>query len=67
MPEEKYIIQTNEIDCECDICGRGWYRPTGEVDPLYPYKFLHRCTVCGTEIMVEGHTYPYTVTERTIK
>ena len=31
MAEEKYKVQTYEIDFKCDICGKGWYRPTGEI------------------------------------
>lgn len=64
MPEIKYRVHTNEIDCECDLCGKGWYRPTGEVYPTFPAQYPHKCTVCGAEMVVTGHTYPYIVTER---
>lgn len=64
MAEEKYKVQTYEIDFSCDVCGKGWYRPTGEVYPTYPAKYPHKCNACGAEMVVVGHTYPYTVVEK---
>ena len=67
MAEEKHKVNTYEIDFKCDVCGRGWYRPTGEVYPTYPLKFLHKCNFCGAEMIVEEYTYPYTVTEQVLE
>ena len=67
MAEEKYVVNTYEIDFKCDVCGSGWYRPTGEVYPTYPMKFPHRCNYCGAEMIVEEHTYPYTITVKEIE
>lgn len=64
MAEIKYKVQTYEIDFKCDVCGKGWYRSTGEVYTTYPAQYPHKCTVCGAEMVVTGHTYPYVVTER---
>ena len=67
MAEEKYKVQVYEIDFKCDVCGKGWYRQTGEVYPIDPLQFPHKCNFCGAEMVVSGHTYPYTVTERVIE
>lgn len=64
MPIEKHEVKIYEIDFRCDVCGKGYYRPTGVVFPTYPTKYLHKCTVCGAELVVTGHTYPYTEQER---
>ena len=66
MALEKDRVQTYEMDFKCDICGKGWCRPTGEVLLTYPMKFPHKCNFCGAEMIVEKHTYPYTVTEKAI-
>ena len=50
---------TYEIDFKCDICGSGYYRPIGIILPTYEY--IHRCTVCGAEMVVAAKKYPYTV------
>ena len=67
MAEEKYKVQTYEIDYKCDVCGKGWYRPTGEVYPTYPLQFPHKCNFCGAEMIVREHTYPYTITEKIVE
>ena len=64
MAEVKHKVQTYQIDFKCDVCGKGWHRPTGEIYPTYPVQYMHKCSFCGAEMIVEGHTYPYTVTER---
>ena len=64
MGEVKYIVQTYMNDFKCDICGKGWYRPTGKVHPTYPAQWPHKCTVCGAEMVVTGHTYPYVSYEK---
>ena len=63
MAEEKYKVNAYEVDCRCDVCGKGWYRPTGEVYPTFPPQYPHKCTLCGMGIVVTGHTYPYVVRE----
>ena len=63
MAIEKREVKTFKIDCKCDVCGKGYFRPTGAVYPTHPMKYPHKCTVCGAETIVIEHTYPYTVTE----
>ena len=65
--EEKYKVQTYEIDYKCDVCGKGRYRPTGIVLTSFPIQYPHRCNFCGAEMNVREHTYPYTVVEKVIK
>ena len=67
MAEEKYKVQTYEIDFKCDVCGKGWYRPTGKVYPTYPIQYHHKCNFCGAEMTINDHVYPYTVTEKVLK
>ena len=64
MAEEKYKVNTYEIDYKCDVCGEGYMRPTGEVLLAFPTQYPHRCNKCGTEMNMMGRIYPYTVTER---
>ena len=64
MAIEKYEVETYEIDFKCDICGKGYYRPTGEIFPTNPCKYTHKCVHCGAEMIVMGHTYPHIITER---
>lgn len=66
MAEERYKVKTYEIDFRCDICKKGYMRPTGEVIATYPMQYPHKCTFCGAEMTISGHNYPYTVTERVI-
>ena len=61
MAEIAYRVKTYEVDFKCDVCGKGFYRPTGII--IYPMQYPHKCTVCGSEIVVTGRTYPYTKTE----
>ena len=62
--EEKYKVNTYEIDYKCDVCGEGYMRPLGTVLLSNPAQYPHRCNKCGAEMNVRGHTYPYTVTKR---
>lgn len=64
MAEERYRVNVYEIDFKCDVCGKGWYRPTGDVFPTYPMKFPHKCNGCGAEMVVIGRAYPYTIMEK---
>lgn len=64
MAEEKYKVNTYEIDFKCDVCGKGYMRPTGRVYPTYPMQYSHRCNFCGAEMESYEHAYPYTVTEK---
>lgn len=64
MPEVKHEVKTYKVDYKCDVCGRGWYRPTGTVYPTYPAQYIHKCSACGAEITVYGKKYPYTLTEK---
>lgn len=64
MAEEKYKVNTYEIDFKCDVCRTGYMRPTGEILTTFPAQFPHRCNHCGAEMTVREHTYPYTVTEQ---
>ena len=67
MAEEKYKVQTYEVDYKCDVCSKGWYRPTGVVLTTFPAQFPHECNFCGAEMIVREHTYPYVVTEKVIE
>ena len=62
--EEKYKVNTYEIDYKCDVCGKGYMRLTGEVLLTNPTRYPHKCNKCGAGMNVIGHTYPYTVTEK---
>ena len=64
MAEEKYKVNTYEIHYKCDVCGKGYMRPTGEVLPTFPMQFPHRCEYCDAKMIIREHTYPYTVTEK---
>lgn len=64
MAEERCKVQTYEIDFKCDICGIGHMRPTGEAIATYPVQYPHKCSYCGAEMTISGHTYPYTVTKK---
>lgn len=64
MAEEKYAVETYEIDFRCDVCGNGYYRPTGEIITTFPAQFPHKCNFCGAVMIVREHTYPYTVVEK---
>jgi len=63
MAEIMYQVRTYEVDFKCDVCGKGFYRPTGIVYPTHPLQYPHKCTVCGSEIVVTGRTIsdPHTV------
>ena len=63
MPETKKKVQTYRVDYRCDICGEGFYRPTGEVYPAYPMRYAHKCNKCGAQMVVTGRTYPYILEE----
>ena len=64
MAEIMYQVRTYEVDFKCDVCGKGFYRPTGTVLLTDPLQYPHKCTVCGSQMAVTGHTYPYTKTEK---
>ncbi len=64
MAEIMYQVRTYEVDFKCDVCGKGFYRPTGIIYPTYPPQYLHKCTVCGSKMVVTGNIYPYTKTEK---
>ena len=64
MAEITYRVKTYEVDFRCDVCGKGFYRPTGTVYLTHPVQYPHKCTVCGSEMVVTGRTYPYTKTEK---
>lgn len=63
MPEIKKRVHTYKIDFICDVCGTGFYRPTGEALLSNPIQYPHSCTVCGSKMTVKGYAYPYIVTE----
>ena len=63
MAIEKHEVKTFKIDFKCDVCGKGYFRPTGIVYPTNPAQYPHKCTVCGAATNIVGHTFPYTVTE----
>ena len=56
--EKTLTVQTLKVDYECDKCGVGYMRPTGQCltpdPPLYP----HICTNCGHHQTFRV-TYPY--------
>lgn len=63
MAEIQLEVRTYEIHYECDACGCGWLLPTGEVyRNVSPLQFEHKCNYCGAKKMIEGRTYPYTIT-----
>ena len=64
MAEIMYQVRTYEVDFKCDVCGKGFYRPTEIVYLANPPQYPHECTVCGSKMVVTGHTYPYIKTER---
>lgn len=64
MAIERYEVKTYEVDMKCDICGRGYYRPTGTAVLSSPVIYPHKCNVCGAEMNVQGYAFPRTVTER---
>ena len=64
MAEEKYKVNTYEIDYKCDVCGEGYMRPTGESLLTLPAQYPHKCSYCGAEMIVWEHMYPYTVIKR---
>lgn len=64
MAEEKYRVNTYQIDYKCDVCGKGYMKPLGTVLWSNPAQYPHRCNNCGAEMNVKGRTYPYMVTER---
>ena len=66
MAIEKCEAKVYEVDFRCDICGKGYFRPTGMVYPTCPMKYPHKCTFCGAETDVVGHTYPYTETKKVL-
>lgn len=64
MPIERYEVKTFIVDFKCDVCGKGYFRLTGQVLATYPPQYPHKCNFCGAETDVIGHTYPYTETEK---
>jgi hypothetical protein len=64
MAIERYEVRIYEEDAKCDICGRGYYRPTGVAYPAYPLIYPHKCTFCGATMGVSGYTFPRIMTER---
>ena len=64
MAEEKYKVNTYEIDYKCDACRTGYMRPLGTVLLSNPAQYPHRCNNCGAEMIVREHIYPYMVTEK---
>lgn len=63
MSEIKKRVNIYKIDFRCDICGTGFYRPTGVANLTNPPQYPHRCTVCGAELIVPGKAYPYVIEE----
>lgn len=57
--EVKFVIQRFRCDCGGEFL---WTHHNRREDHgtggLGPYKHVHRCDKCGTEVLVEDHCYP---------
>jgi len=51
-------MHTVQVDCRCDACGEGCYRPSGFALLSNPPKFPHACTRCGDK-KTFNLTYPH--------
>ena len=40
-------ISTQQVDEQCQSCGKGYMRPTGIINTTDPPQYEHACTVCG--------------------
>jgi len=59
MPELRQV-QSHQMDQQCTVCGKGWMRPNGIVNPTTPPSYEHSCNACGHK-QTYGVRYPHTV------
>lgn len=56
--ERKTEVRPIKVDMICDVCGKGWMRPTNVTLTVYPPLYPHVCDKCGH---TENYSkcYPY--------
>lgn len=56
--EKKTEVKVINVDCICEKCNEGRYRPTDQIYLRYPPQYPHKCTICNDETIFDK-IYPY--------